>query len=466
MTRAKPLPLVGLGAGSLLALLAILLSLASSEVLKTARYDDCSRQADLIAQRFDFALRERLQRLAARGERPDEVAAAWWVDQEGAVLRRRPAAAPEPPGPLLAVALRRGGEERALDDGARAAHWIPAHRLANAPEGAQGALVLWDAAVVRARLLSPLLDAGTDYRVALLRGGETAAELGFRPRGVGRPSPPFASWQIGVGLADSGATRRALRAQAWLLAGLSAWLFLVLAGSIGLHLRRERARERARGERERFLARAAHELQTPLALLRAAAESIRGGAVREPDDLRRCVDIVLREEERLTRTVRRLLKHLRREVDPDAPLELGDLAEEVERVCADHRAALAAQGLRLEWRLPGAGSSLSGPRELLGDALAEFLGNARKHARGATRIRVELSAPRADCARLVVADDGSGPSTSPDFGGDEVPGGAEGGLGLVLVREGVQAAGGKLSLGKAAEGGLEVVLELPARAVS
>jgi signal transduction histidine kinase len=473
MGGSERLPVVGIVAGSLLALLAIFLSLASINLLKTARYDDCRSQASVITAGLHFAVKDRLRRVAA-GDLPREVSAAWQLGDEG-VLSSEPSSAPPPPPGLLEAARNLGDTQRAITDGTLAATWLPVSRLRTPRAGCRGLLVQWDIDAVRSNLIKPLLDSsGKDYRVVLYRGSEPPKDLEFRPRGYSRPEPPFSFWRVGVGLVDSGATKRALRVQAWLLAGLSLWLFLLLAGSVGLYAKRERNRERARRAREQFLTRATHELQTPLALMRAAAETIKRGAASRPQDIARCADIVVREEERLTRTVRRLLRYLRLESAAEAMGERASVREEVERACAEHEGALQAQGIALE--LEAADdfpSELLGPRHLVGDTLAELLANARKHARGGSvvRVRLELAAPGR--ARLTVEDDGPGLAEgldpeqvfAPWSGGDEDA--ARGsGLGLALLREGLDRVGGAIRCEPAAGKGARFVVELPGEEAS
>jgi signal transduction histidine kinase len=461
------LPALSIGAGFLLAILALLLTLGSKDLLKGARYDDCERHAGTVVYALHLEVQEVLRRVE-RGERPPEVAAVYAVDADGRVLTSEPPDAPAPGAGVLAAVTRLGGPQRqAVGPGFGAATWLPADSLSAPPPGARGLLVRWDVDAVERRILAPLLaEADDDYAVVLLRGEDGRdQDLDFRVRA--RPAPPFDGWRIGVGLRDHGVTRRTLRIQTLLLGLLTGWLLIVLTASVFLFARRSSRDEAERRARDQFLTRATHELQTPLALMRAAAETITRGAAERPQDVARCADIVLREEERLTRTVRRLLRYLRHDgPGPEGPRT--SLAEEVERTCADQRAALQAHGLELVVNLGGFPLQLQAPRDLVGDTLAELLANARKHAKEGSRVTVTLTLPRPGRARLEVLDDGPGlaPGLDPERvfapwtgrSGDAQRGS---GLGLALLREGLSQVGGAIRCERPGERGCRFVVELP-----
>ncbi|WP_346776457.1 histidine kinase [Streptomyces sp. HNM0574] len=84
----------------------------------------------------------------------------------------------------------------------------------------------------------------------------------------------------------------------------------------------------------------------------------------------------------------------------------------------------------------------------------ESLTNVRKHAHGATSVRVRLRARRTE-VELRITDDGRSPG---DRGGEEHP---AGGFGLVGMAERAAAVGGTLRAGPMPEGGWEVVALLP-----
>lgn len=100
------------------------------------------------------------------------------------------------------------------------------------------------------------------------------------------------------------------------------------------------------------------------------------------------------------------------------------------------RAALDAAGIEAE--LPGATDAVPAQRrELAGWVIREGVTNVIRHAH-ASRCRIRLTA-----TGLSVEDDGTGPSSVSDAGGS----------GLVGLRERVEAAGGRLTVGRSDLGG-------------
>ncbi|HEY0778151.1 MAG TPA: sensor histidine kinase, partial [Gemmatirosa sp.] len=91
-------------------------------------------------------------------------------------------------------------------------------------------------------------------------------------------------------------------------------------------------------------------------------------------------------------------------------------------------------------------------------AVQEALSNVARHAAGATRVAVALTADAGGVA-LAVRDDGAGLGAPADLARYE----REGHMGLVGMRERIAALGGTVAAGDAAEGGAEVRVRVPAR---
>lgn len=191
----------------------------------------------------------------------------------------------------------------------------------------------------------------------------------------------------------------------------------------------------------RFLADAAHQLRTPLAGLRASAETL----LAHPDgpDRDRMAANVARESTRLTRLVSSLLRVAR--------LDRGELPDrhptDVTRLVThelDRQRALAP-GLQFAMQVDGQLPLVSCDPEAIREALANLLDNARRFA----RTRVEVSArPQLGAVELRVHDDG--PGVAEDLR-DRVfdrfvsaDGGS--GLGLAIARGIAQTHGGDVAL--------------------
>lgn len=199
-------------------------------------------------------------------------------------------------------------------------------------------------------------------------------------------------------------------------------------------------------ERERDFARAAaHELKTPLAVLRAHAEALREDIA--PEKREQYLDVVLSESDRMAALVGHLLELSRPEVKGNR--ETVDLAALVREVWVP--LALPLEQKRLQLRLELAELSLSGDRAQLAEAVENLASNALRYAEpdGVIRVALEKMGHR---ARLTVYNDGpnipaedlprlwepfyrADPSRSRDSGGT--------GLGLAIVRKAVEAHSGR-----------------------
>lgn len=466
MTNAARYPWLTLVTGTALAVLALGLGLWSKELTKEARRAECSARAQTIS----LHVRQRLeQRLRVDGG--GDLARARWTVSGGQVTRSYPldldplsgsSVGRLPEAWAAALAKHEGLSPLSLSEpgGARAATYLP-----RGPQG-EGELVEWDLARVRDEVIGPALAEASEGRYAsvlLVRGQPEPTE--FRARAQSPLFPPLGHWSVGVGFADRSAVSRDLRIQAGLLSVLVLGLLGTLVASVLASARRNRRRAQRVLIRDQFLARATHELQTPLALLRAAAETLERGAAEAPADRERCLAIVLREEGRLTTTIRRLLRTLRWESGEAADLaRWGPATASVVEAAEPLREPLAEAGIELELEV----AELTGeaPVDLLGDTVTELLSNALKHARGASHVRVALR-EEAGRALLEVSDDGPGLS-SPEIAFQPFRQESEGatpgsGLGLALLHEGWTLLGGKISV----EGpGARFRVEVPLRGAS
>jgi two-component system, OmpR family, sensor kinase len=223
---------------------------------------------------------------------------------------------------------------------------------------------------------------------------------------------------------------------------------------------------RARLEQERLIAEAAHELRTPLQLMRTSLDL---GLRRErtPAELKEFLGEVSGEVGRLARLANRLLDlaTARRSAWDRAP---GDLAAVARDAAEAIRAEAETRSVLFEVRAPEpvpASFDGNGMRQ----ALDNLLANALRFGPAGGTVRVDVA--RSDgVARIVVHDDG--PGIPPDDrervfeafqrGKGLGPGGSGGaGLGLAIVREVARGHGGRAYV---AEGsGANVAIEIPVK---
>lgn len=216
-----------------------------------------------------------------------------------------------------------------------------------------------------------------------------------------------------------------------------------------------------------FSADIAHELRTPLHILRGEAEMALTRA-RSNEDYRACIESAAEEYERLTRMVDALL-FLARTEQSDALPDKQPLAldREVATVCAFHQAMADEQEVTLI--ADGTGTVLADPG-LLRRALGNLIVNALCHTPSGGRIVVEARETPEREAEIIVGDTGGGimPEDLPHvfdrfYRADsarlrQVTGT---GLGLAIVQSIMQLHGGTVSLESELGCGTAVTLKFP-----
>lgn len=221
--------------------------------------------------------------------------------------------------------------------------------------------------------------------------------------------------------------------------GVPAEILPLVSATNAAFARLERAHERQR----RFIANAAHELRTPIAILGLRLDALPPGPTR----LRLQQDL-----HRLTLLANQLLdlERLQQASPPRDAVELVALARDVVAEMAPlaldggHSLEFASAVLRLD---------LTGDEQALRGVLLNLIGNALTHGGAGTVVLVRIGADRS----LEVAD--SGPGIPPEarervFEAFQRAGrsGSGAGLGLHIVREVLQAHGAAIALREMAPG--------------
>lgn len=219
--------------------------------------------------------------------------------------------------------------------------------------------------------------------------------------------------------------------------------------------------------RRDFVANASHELKTPVAALRALAETLESALPDDPEAARGFVVRIGREAERLDALVRDLLDLSRVERGALAaePVDLVGLAKEVAESHAD-RAEERRIRLRTEL-LPG--SSVRGDRAQLGLMLSNLVDNALRYTAARGLVRIQLNSID-DKVMLQVADTGEGIPASElpriferfyrvDKARARRTGGT--GLGLAIVRHVAESHGGTVTVESKVGKGSTFTVTLP-----
>lgn len=209
------------------------------------------------------------------------------------------------------------------------------------------------------------------------------------------------------------------------------------------------AQEQLEGQLQRerdFTRGAAHELKTPLAILRTHAEALREDI--DPQKREEYLDIILEESDRMARLVGSLLELSRLEAGTSLRREPIDLAVLMREVWPPLSLQLEQKHLTLSLELEKL--MVYGDRERLREMADNLASNALRHSTPGTPIQVTLRQEDGGI-RLTVSNDGpSIPAEDlphlfePFYRGDKARSRQSGGtgLGLAIVRAGAQAHGG------------------------
>ena len=202
----------------------------------------------------------------------------------------------------------------------------------------------------------------------------------------------------------------------------------------------------------RFLGNAAHQLRTPLTLLRAKIEDLTDPALKAE---------LVRDIRRLTSLVSAMLDlaRMHNHALEKRPIDLGALTLDV---LADFSPSALDAGIELSLEQAEQGAFIvHGVEAAVRSALANLVGNALIHAHGAGRVVANL-----DRGGVSISDDGVGISSrserkliEPFQTGDPAKEGA--GLGLSIVQEIMAAHGGTLTITSTPGRGTTASLRFP-----
>ena len=223
--------------------------------------------------------------------------------------------------------------------------------------------------------------------------------------------------------------------------------------------------EAAFTDQQLFAANAAHELRTPLAVMRAELDLLVTGPEPSPDEVREAATRLRRAVLSSERLLERLLSLARGMLGPGdrEPVRLDEIAR---RELATVEEAARAQGLAIRAGLSEARAY--GDPGLIAELASNLLDNAVKYNRPDGWIAVDT---HTDGDRVVLEVSSSGRRIAGlDLAGllepfrraDQQRIGNSSGLGLSIVRAIVAAHGGDLALRALPDGGLAVLVSLPA----
>jgi len=231
-------------------------------------------------------------------------------------------------------------------------------------------------------------------------------------------------------------------------------------------LRPAASRERWDRSRAELVATVAHELRSPLTGVKGFTSTLLNRWDRFTDAQRReLVESVDADADRLARLIAELLDIAR--ID-SGRLELHRRPVDLLATIHGQVARWVASGVAPDrFRIEIAGESVeqSVDADKVDQVLANLLENAQRHGAGLITVRLEA---RTDGAAITVSDQGAGvppelvPQIFARFWRDPRRGGT--GLGLYIAKGIVEAHGGSIGVGRAADGGAAFRFTLPAAA--
>jgi signal transduction histidine kinase len=224
------------------------------------------------------------------------------------------------------------------------------------------------------------------------------------------------------------------------------------------------------GERRFFIGAVAHDLRTPLFMLRGYLQGLQRGVAATPEKAAHYLAMCQAKADELERLIADLfaytrLEHL--ELEPERqPLDIGDV---LRQVVEGAQPLAAAKSVTLTLDAPTTPAQLLGDRHLLARAVENLVGNAIRYTSPEGEVRVRW---RADGAYVMFSVADSGPGIAPDdlarlftplYRGEasrnRQTGGA--GIGLAIAQRILVAHGGSLIAANRPEGGALFTGTLP-----
>jgi signal transduction histidine kinase len=230
--------------------------------------------------------------------------------------------------------------------------------------------------------------------------------------------------------------------------------FRQMASGLAEARARQLEAERLRAFRE-VARRVAHEMKNPLTPIRFAVSALKRNARPEQQE---SLEVLQAESERLELLAREFTDMGRLPEGPAAEVDLGELLASLARNSVP-------PGVHVALDLNPAAPRITGYYDPLRRAFANLLRNALEASGGDPGLRISCHPHGTDRVEVRVADRGPGvpPGLRDTLFDAYVTGGKEGGtgLGLALVRQTIEAHGGRIRHEETPGGGATFVIELP-----
>jgi len=299
-----------------------------------------------------------------------------------------------------------------------------------------------------------------DYRWTRSRGGSIEPPHG----------PPRDRWWL-VAQHRAGSLSAAVAHLRTRNLAVSFGILLLMAVAVGMIVLNARKAERLGRQQIEFVAGVSHEMRTPVAAIDLAAGNLADGLITDPARVQRYGGVIRAEARRMAETVERIMQFAALDAGRGVAAVVDvDLHAAVEEVIT--RARSDNPGAVIEFEGGDEAGMVRGDPALLRSCVENLVGNALKYggAPAAVRIRLATRGGAKPEARLTVEDQGPGIDPAdlphifdPFYRGRlaterRIPGN---GLGLHIVKRGVEALGGRVSVRTSRGSGTAVTLHLP-----
>lgn len=218
-----------------------------------------------------------------------------------------------------------------------------------------------------------------------------------------------------------------------------------------------------------FIATVTHELKTPVAVIKSAADNLASGIIKDMDKSRQYGTMILGESDKLVTMVDRLLIYSRLSNHKSLEFERLDMRELISEILRQYHAQIKEAGFRVEVIAPQS-LFIKGDVQTLQLALGNLVSNALKHAKDGAFIGIDLRQDQNKWAVISVRDHGPGIPRQERkhifdafYRGelarkDQIPGS---GLGLNVVRRIIETHGGSITCEALGDLGALFIIKLP-----
>ena len=229
---------------------------------------------------------------------------------------------------------------------------------------------------------------------------------------------------------------------------------------------RNSALSEADAVKNKFLANMSYEFRTPLTSISGFADLLKAGVAGElPDQAQEYVDAIVTSAERLSQQINTVLDYSQSEAGElpiaNEDVDIGDL---LKALIDEYAEQAASQACNLRVDIAKDIGSLPGDRQRLHQAIGQIIDNAIRYGREEGQVLVNATATTDEC-QIVISDDGQGIDEEKQAAifanlADDSIEPRDGGLGLPLAKQLIEAHGGSIEVQSEAGAGTTVTVRL------